>query len=191
MLRTIDVTRILKYDVSTVKNESTPRIALTNAKASPMKTVQILSVRKNTDAHIAALEADYLKRLKPFCGVELADIRATYADSAPVPRILAKETELFLKKIPARASVVALHETGKAYSSREFSEWFGRALGHSDGPLVFVIGSAYGLSEELLKSAREKISLSRMTFTHEFARLILLEQLYRATHIARGTDYHK
>ncbi len=156
-----------------------------------MKTVQILSIRKNTDPHIAALEADYLKRLKPFCGIELADIRATYADTTPVPQILAKETELFQKKIPARSVVVALHETGKAYSSREFSEWFGRTLGNADGPLVFVIGSAYGLSDELLKGARERVSLSRMTFTHEFARLILLEQLYRAVQITRGTDYHK
>lgn len=157
-----------------------------------MKTVRILSVRKNTDPHVAALEAGYLKRLQPFCGVELDDIRATYAADAPVPQVLAKETELLRKKIPARAAVVALHETGKAHSSREFADWFGRTLGNSDGPLVFVIGSAYGLSNEMLGTvAREKISLSRMTFTHEFARLILLEQVYRAFQIARGTDYHK
>lgn len=156
-----------------------------------MKTVQILSVRKNTDPQIAALEAGYLKRLRPYCGVELVDVRATYADATPVPQVLAKETELFMKKIPARSALVALHETGKTCSSREFADWFGRTLGSSDGPLVFVIGSAYGLSDELLRSARERISLSRMTFTHEFARLILLEQLYRAAQIAKGTDYHK
>jgi 23S rRNA (pseudouridine1915-N3)-methyltransferase len=156
-----------------------------------MKTVSILSIRKNTDPRIAALEADYLKRLRPFCAVELTDIRATYADGSPVAQVLTKESDLFNKKIPSRSTLIALHETGKAYSSPEFSEWFGRTLGAADGPLVFVIGSAYGLAPELIKSAHAVVSLSRMTFTHEFARLILLEQLYRAAQIARGTDYHK
>lgn len=156
-----------------------------------MKSVHILSVRKNTDPHIAALEADYLKRLKPFCGAELADIRATYGAESPVSQVLEKEADLFRKKIPARSTVVALHETGNAFSSREFSEWFNRTLGSADGPLVFVIGGAYGLSPEFIRSAHGTVSLSRMTFTHEFARLILLEQIYRAAQIARGTDYHK
>lgn len=156
-----------------------------------MKAIKILSIRKNTDPHVAALESDYLKRLRPFCALELVDIRATYADGAPVAQVLAKETELLRKKIPARAAVIALHETGKAYSSAEFSDWIGRTLGAADGPVVFVIGSAYGLSEELLKGARGVVSLSRMTFTHEFARLVLLEQVYRGFQIARGTDYHK
>lgn len=156
-----------------------------------MKTAHILSIRKNTDPHVAALEEGYVKRLAPFCDVRLTDIRATYADGTPVPQLLAKEAELFKKKIPERSTLVVLHETGKAYSSPEFSVWFGRTLGAADGPLVFVIGSAYGLSEELRRSAHTVLSLSRMTYTHEMARLILLEQLYRAAQIARGTDYHK
>ena len=156
-----------------------------------MKTIQILSIRKNTDPHVAALEEGYLKRLKPFCDVRVTDIRATYADGTPVPQVLAKEAELLRKKIPERSTLVVLHETGKAFSSPEFSAWFGRTLGAADGPLVFLIGSAYGLSDELLRGARTVLSLSRMTFTHEMARLILLEQVYRAAQIARGTDYHK
>ena len=156
-----------------------------------MKTIQILSIRKNTDSHVAALEEGYLKRLRPFGDVRLTDIRATYADGTPIPQILAKEAELLKKKIPERAALVVLHETGKAFSSPEFSAWFEKTLGAADGPLVFVIGSAYGLSDELLRGARTVLSLSRMTFTHEMARLILLEQLYRAAQIARGTDYHK
>ena len=156
-----------------------------------MKSVHVLSVRKNTDSHIAALEADYLKRLRPFCAVELTDIRATYADGSPIAQVIAKEAELFKKKLPARATVIALHESGKSYSSREFSDWFGKTLGSADGPLAFVIGGAYGLSEDLIRGAKTVVSLSKMTFTHEFARLILLEQLYRAAQIARGTDYHK
>jgi 23S rRNA (pseudouridine1915-N3)-methyltransferase len=156
-----------------------------------MKSVRILSIRKNTDPHIAALEAEYLKRLKPFCAAELTDIRSTYADGLPVAQVLDKERELFEKKIPERSCLIAMHETGKAYSSREFSEWFGRKLAGSDGGLTFVIGGAYGLADGLLRSSKETISLSRMTFTHEFARLILLEQLYRAVQISRGSEYHK
>jgi 23S rRNA (pseudouridine1915-N3)-methyltransferase len=156
-----------------------------------MKTIHILSIRKNTDPRIAALEADYLKRLRPFCSVELADIRTTYADGSPVPQVLTKESELFKNKITRRSVIIVLHETGKTHSSLEFSEWFNRTLGAADGPLVFLIGGAYGISRELIDGAHAVLSLSRMTFTHEFARLILLEQLYRSTQIARGTNYHK
>lgn len=156
-----------------------------------MKAVRILSIRKNTDPHIAALEAEYLKRLKPFCAAELVDIRSTYADGLPVVQVLDRERELFEKKIPERSCLIALHETGKAYSSLEFSDWFGRKMSGPDAGLTFVIGGAYGLADGLLRASKETISLSRMTFTHEFARLILLEQLYRSAQIARGTGYHK
>jgi 23S rRNA (pseudouridine1915-N3)-methyltransferase len=156
-----------------------------------MKAVRILSIRKNTESHIASLEAEYLKRLKPFCAPELVDIRSTYSEDIPVAQILDKEAELFAKKIPERSTLIVLHESGKAYSSAEFAAWFDRQLASSEGPLTFVIGSAYGLSDSLLKSAKGIVSLSRMTFTHEFARLILLEQLYRSTQISRGTGYHK
>ncbi len=156
-----------------------------------MKSVRIVSVRKNTDPSIAKLESDYVKRLSGFAAVELTDVRAVYADSSPVPQVLAKESAEILKKIPERATVVALHETGKAFSSVELAAWFQKALGEASSGMVFVIGGPFGIDPAVLKRANLTLSLSRMTFTHEMARLILLEQLYRASQVVKGTGYHK
>jgi 23S rRNA (pseudouridine1915-N3)-methyltransferase len=84
--------------------------------------------------------------------------------------------------------LIALTETGKTYTSTQFAHWLSRAESHS---LVFVIGSATGLSPAIQQMAAQQVSLSPMTFPHEVARLLLVEQLYRAKTILQGRSYHK
>lgn len=100
----------------------------------------------------------------------------------------AKEGEQILSLIKGSDRLIALTETGKTYSSVSFADWLSRADSNS---LVFVIGSAEGLSDRVKQSAHHCLSLSPMTFPHELARLLFIEQLYRAKTILQGSSYHK
>jgi len=156
-----------------------------------MKTIRILSIRKSTDQHILALESDYIKRLKQQVRVELEDIRQTYGADLPLDILLKKEAELYKKRIRADSPLIVLHESGKSLTSPQFSHWLQDQFQIQSQPLTFLIGSAFGIHDELRKKARMVLSLSKMTLSHEHARLILMEQLYRAVDIAKGGKYHK
>ena len=155
-----------------------------------MKTIRILSVRKNTDSRVQSLETDYIRRLRGTFKIESEDIRQTYSGDLAETRVLEKEALMIEKKIEDSDAVVCLHESGKAYSSREFSSWLMKKS-ETSKRIVFVLGGPYGLHPKLLDRSQETLSLSRMTFTHEFSRLILLEALFRAVEISRGSAYHK
>lgn len=99
-----------------------------------------------------------------------------------------KEGEQILTRVQGRDRLLALTEEGKPYDSMQFAQLVSRA---ESGSLVFVIGSAEGLSGSVKRSAAQCLSLSPMTFPHELARLLLLEQLYRAKSILQGSKYHK
>ena len=100
-----------------------------------------------------------------------------------------QEAALMLKRIKATDHVVLLDERGKEYNSISFAEHL-NALEGRVNHLVFVIGGPYGFSEEVYRMAQAKISLSRLTFSHQLVRLIFLEQLYRAYTILKGEPYH-
>ncbi|MGF1461359.1 MAG: 23S rRNA (pseudouridine(1915)-N(3))-methyltransferase RlmH [Leptolyngbyaceae cyanobacterium] len=99
-----------------------------------------------------------------------------------------KEGDQILAKVTSRDRLIALMEEGRTYSSTQFADFFRTA---DSGSLVFVIGGATGLSPAVKCSASHHLSLSPMTFPHEVARLLLLEQLYRAKTILQGSSYHK
>jgi 23S rRNA (pseudouridine1915-N3)-methyltransferase len=101
-----------------------------------------------------------------------------------------KEGASILKRLRERDTVVLLDEHGKMYDSVGFSDYISKLLCEIEGRLVFVIGGAFGLSQEVRKRAGEIISLSKMTMPHELCLLLLSEQLYRAFSIIAGTDYH-
>jgi 23S rRNA (pseudouridine1915-N3)-methyltransferase len=154
-----------------------------------MRTVRILSVRKNTDPRIASLESEYVKRLRPFCAVELEDIRRTYGADLAARELLEKEAGLWEKRLGGRARFYALDRGGRVFSSGEFAAWVRKTLDAGDA--TFVIGGPYGLPDRILGRAAEAVSLSKMTLPHELARLVLLEQLHRAADILKGGAYHK
>ncbi|MCQ2136909.1 MAG: 23S rRNA (pseudouridine(1915)-N(3))-methyltransferase RlmH [Bacteroidales bacterium] len=133
----------------------------------------------------------YLSRLVHYgrCSVvEIPQLKNVSALSKE--EIKSKEGELILKNVRPGDELILLDEHGKERTSIEFSKWLESRLASGGNDLVFVIGGAYGFSEEVYKRSDSMISLSRMTFSHQMVRAIFLEQLYRAFTIMRGEPYH-
>ncbi len=132
---------------------------------------------------------DYLKRIAPYSKVEMAELKAEpFRDAAGMEKAKKKEGERileFLKKKPG-AKTILLKENGKEYDSREFAEF----LSETNQRILFVIGGTSGFSKEILDRRFTTLSLSRMTLTHEMARILLLEQIYRAATLLKGKVYH-
>ena len=133
----------------------------------------------------------YVSRLKhyiPFSITEIPELKNVSALSRE--QIKAKEGELILKNVKPADNLVLLDERGKEYSSVEFAKVLQDKINYKGKDIVFVIGGAYGFSDEVYKRANSKISLSRMTFSHQMVRAIFAEQLYRAFTIIKGEPYH-
>ena len=157
--------------------------------------IRILAVGKLKDNYLVEGCLDYLKRLRKFADVtieEFPDLPTIESPSEVVKEtIREKECEKVLNKIKAKDYVVLLDLGGKELTSldlsSELSKWFTR--GGSE--IVFVIGGSLGLSEEMKKRGNAVFTLSKLTFTHGFARLLLLEQIYRAFKIIHHEPYNK
>lgn len=104
---------------------------------------------------------------------------------------LKKEGERIIAAIPKKSYVVTMCIEGKMQSSEEFSEMTEKASERGFSSVTFIIGSSYGLSDDVKKTSNEKISLSRLTFPHKLARIILFEAIYRSGEIQKGSKYHK
>ena len=133
----------------------------------------------------------YVSRLKhyiPFSINEIPELKNVSAMSRD--QIKAKEGELILKSIKPTDDVILLDEHGKEYSSTEFASLLQNKINYEGKDIVFIIGGAYGFSEQVYKRANSKISLSRMTFSHQMVRAIFAEQIYRAFTIMKGEPYH-
>ena len=146
--------------------------------------ILVLAVGKPKDKSIALLSGMYIERIIPkgLVGVE-------FADSAKDGDI-EKEGASILKRLRERDTVILLDEHGRMYNSVEFSGFISESLAVTEGRLVFVIGGAFGLSDNVKQISKGIISLSKMTMPHELCLLFLSEQLYRAFSIIAGTDYH-
>ena len=168
--------------------ETEVRVASKNG-GKIMKTT-LLVVGKTTDKHIAACIDDYRERIghyMPFSLVNIPELKNTKSLTAQQQKD--REGELILKQLQDSDHVVLLDEHGVERRSIEFAGWIEKkqqALRH----LVFVIGGPYGFSEAVYRRANEKISLSKMTFSHQMVRLIFTEQFYRACTIIKGEPYH-
>lgn len=133
----------------------------------------------------------YVSRLKhyiPFSMVEIPELKNVSALSKD--QIKSKEGELILKNIRPIDDLILLDEHGKEYTSVEFAKVIQEKISYTGKDMVFVIGGAYGFSPEVYSRANSKISLSRMTFSHQMVRAIFAEQLYRAFTIMKGEPYH-
>ena len=129
-----------------------------------------------------------MKRFGRYAGVELIEVKGEKGEAREG---LKKEGERLLSKIGRETLLVALTEQGESIDSKTFSRWIeAQALqGRSD--IAFVIGSAAGMDAAVLSRAEKKLSLSPMTYPHQLARLMLIEQIYRAFTIIKGEPYHK
>ena len=133
----------------------------------------------------------YVSRLKHYIQFSISEIPELKNVSAlSREQIKAKEGELVLKNIKATDDVILMDEHGKEYTSVNFADLLQKKISYEGKDIVFVIGGAYGFSEDVYKRANSKISLSNMTFSHQMVRAIFAEQLYRAFTIMRGEPYH-
>ncbi len=154
-----------------------------------MKTELIL-VGKTVNKHIDACISDYADRIghyMPFGITVIPELKNTKALSEQQQKV--SEGELILKNIQSSDVVVLLDEHGKEFRSIEMAAWLEKKQ-QTARRLVFVIGGPYGFSDDVYKRANEKLSLSKMTFSHQMVRMIFTEQLYRACTIIKGEPYH-
>lgn len=155
-----------------------------------MKTV-LMVVGKTSDKNFIDAINDYIDRVKHYISFEyivIPDLKNNKNLSFEQQKD--KEGEMILKEIQPGDFIVLLDENGKEFKSRDFATWFEKKSHAVGKRIVFIIGGPYGFSEQVYKIANEKISLSKMTFSHQMVRLIFVEQLYRAMNILNGGPYH-
>lgn len=155
-----------------------------------MKTT-LLVVGKTTDAHIEALTNDYIKRIEHYMPFEM-EVIPKLKNTATLSEAQQKEQETLLikKRLQPSDVLVLLDEHGKELRSIELANWFDRKKHAVNKRLVLLIGGPYGFHEEIYNMANEKLSLSKLTFSHQMIRMILCEQIYRAMTILNGEPYH-
>ncbi len=153
--------------------------------------IKLIVVGKTNASYLKTGESNYEDRLKHYCKFEdllIPQIKNSGKLSNKYLKI--KEGKLILKNMHSMDQVILLDEKGKSFSSIDFSNLLNQKLLDSTKRLVFVIGGAFGFSEEVYKRADLKLSFSKMTFSHQMIRLIFKEQLYRAFTILKGEKYH-
>ena len=158
---------------------------------TPEMKITLLTVGK-TDRDWVRQGLDiYVSRLRhyiPFSMVEIPELKNV--SSLSKDQIKTREGELVLKNIKPTDDVILLDEHGKEYTSGELAKVIQEKISYTGKDMVFIIGGAYGFSQEVYARANSKISLSRMTFSHQMVRAIFAEQLYRAFTIMKGEPYH-
>jgi 23S rRNA (pseudouridine1915-N3)-methyltransferase len=159
---------------------------------SLMKSIHIRAVGSPTEDWQSEAISMYLERLKPFTKVELTEVAEGHQGSAKpdTNKTRAREAESLAKGQPKGSFVIALDETGTNLDSPSFARKL-ETWSESGRPLVFLIGGSWGLDPALRSQAEAVISLGKQTLPHQLARIVLLEQLYRAETIIRKKEYHK
>ena len=155
-----------------------------------MKTT-LLVVGRTVEQHYITAINDYIQRTKRFITFDMEvipELKNTKNISTELQK--EKEGELICKAFQPGDVIVLLDEHGKEMRSLEFAEWMKRKMNTVNKRLVFVIGGPYGFSQKVYDVAHEKISMSKMTFSHQMIRLIFVEQIYRAMTILNGGPYH-
>jgi len=157
-----------------------------------MLKLNFIVVDRTRASFIREGEEEYLKRLKRFVSCKWTEVKAIrITRSTPDEEVIKKEGENILAKTEPGDYMIALDRTGRQYSSEGFASMFKKLSVENKGQVCFVIGGPLGLSKDVLKRADQIMSISKMTLTHEMARLILTEQIYRAFTILEGHKYHK
>lgn len=154
-------------------------------------TIKLLGIGKTDDPALQELTDVYIKRLQFYNKFEqefLPDLKKV--KNLDENQQKQKEGELLMSKIASTDFVVLLDEKGKQYTSVDFSEFLQKRLNSGVKQLIFVIGGPYGFSPDVYSRADSKISLSKMTFSHQMVRLFFVEQLYRGFTILRNEPYH-
>ena len=153
--------------------------------------IKLLAIGKTDNKHLVQLIDEYKNRLKHYTNFELeiiADIKN--AKNLSELQQKEKEGELIVSKIQNVDNLVLLDDKGTHFTSKEFANYLQKKMNRGIKQLVFVIGGPYGFSEAIYAKAQEKISFSKMTFSHQMIRLFIVEQVYRGFTILKNEPYH-
>jgi 23S rRNA (pseudouridine1915-N3)-methyltransferase len=153
--------------------------------------IKLLAIGKTDNKNLQTLIQTYEKRLKHYINFEL-EIIPDLKNAKNLSEIQQKEKEgeAILKRLQASDAMILLDEKGKDFTSVGFSNYLQKKMNSGIKQLVFVIGGPYGFSDEIYKQAKGKVSLSKMTFSHQMVRLFVVEQVYRAFTILKNEPYH-
>lgn len=154
--------------------------------------IKIIALGKIKEKFLKAGIDEFLKRLTPYASIEIIEIPAIeIKDENLTNKVLEEEGQKILSHIKPQSYVITMEIKGKMFSSEEFAKKIKELTNDGTSEIVFVIGSSCGISPIVSERANLKMSMSKMTFLHQFARLILVEQIYRAFKIIKGETYHK
>ncbi len=160
-----------------------------------MLTVNLICIGKLKETYWREACAEYQKRLSAFCRlqiIELGEVRSPDQPSAAqIAQVIEREGELILSKLPGGGAVLPMCIEGKELSSEALSEFLQEVPLQGKSAVSFIIGGSFGLSDAVKAHGDLRLSMSRMTFPHQLARVMLLEQIYRAFQIANHSKYHK
>jgi 23S rRNA (pseudouridine1915-N3)-methyltransferase len=153
--------------------------------------ITFITVGKTEDAYLKDGIEKYVKRLKHYTKLELLDLPELKNTKALTEdQQKSKEAELILKRVNPTDHLILLDEAGTEFTSVQFANYINKRSVSSAANLIFVVGGPYGFDQSVYQRANDKISLSRMTFSHQMVRLFFVEQLYRAYTIIKGEPYH-
>ena len=157
-----------------------------------MLRIKLIVVDRTRQPFLKEGESFYIRRIRRYAAMEWEEVRpAKIKKGRSEEDILGEEAENIIKRIAPKDYAVAMERSGRSRTSEEMAYWLEALQSNGVECLAFLIGGPLGLGKDVLASAREAFSLSRLTLTHEMSRLVLLEQLYRAFTILRGEKYHK
>ena len=159
-----------------------------------MIKITLITLGKLKEKYLRDASEEYVKRLSRYCKLEIIELNPIGLSENPsqseIDNALQKEAELIEKRIPENSHVTALCVEGKSLSSEALADFVDKNMNEAKN-MCFIIGSSYGLSNEIKQRAHLRLSLSAMTFPHQLFRVMLLEQIYRAFKINEGGTYHK
>ncbi len=160
-----------------------------------MFTMTLITVGKLKEKFYLSAAAEYEKRIKGYCQFQILELQETRLPDNPSPAEIAsgleKEADLILSKLPKNAWFCVFTPEGKLLSSEALAEKLHDVKVSGKSHACFLIGSSFGIAERIKQKADFKLSMSPMTFPHHLARIMVLEQLYRAETIQAGSKYHK
>lgn len=153
--------------------------------------IGVVAVGRLKERFWADAQAEYLKRLGPYADVHVVEVPDKDSGRGGIDRALAEEGDAILRALAGSTYVVALDIQGRQLSSEQFAELFDSLALNGTSAVTFVTGGSHGLSRAVLDRADVRLSFGPMTLPHNLARIVLLEQVYRAFRILRGQPYHK
>lgn len=160
-----------------------------------MINVNLIVLGKLKEKYMKEFANEYEKRLSAYCRITITELEPVKLSDNPsqteIDNALTKETQMILSKIPKNSYVFAMCIEGKQLSSEELSAKIEDIALCGKSNITFIIGSSFGLSNEIKKISDFKFSMSKMTFPHKLARIMLTEQIYRAFSISNNAKYHK